>query len=211
MIDDFYSWYGPLVDSGDQSVSIDLDGSKPDLGAYGGPEAPTAPWETDEDGDGFPVLYDCDEGDASIYPDRDRGDGETHDEAYDGIDSDCDEGDDFDQDRDGYPRNEDCDDNNAAAYPGAPESPGGPDLNCDGLRDADGDGVDIQQDCDDNNRLIHPGVVEDPDPSVDRDCDGIGDVVRGLVPVACSVSGGTPPWAGWMLMVWILAGSVRRR
>lgn len=211
VIGDFYSWYGPLVDAGDMSVTTDLDGSQPDIGAYGGPQAPPEPWETDGDGDGFSILFDCDEDDPTIHPDRDRLDGRTHDTAYDGIDSDCDEGDDFDQDRDGYPRNEDCDDDNAAAYPGAPERAGDPDLNCDGLRDADGDGVDIQQDCDDSNRLIHPGVVEDPDPSVDRDCDGIGDVQRGLVPVACRVPGGTPTPRGWGLVVGILAGFMRRR
>ena len=82
----------------------------------------------DADGDGFPAAgfgfgfigaVDCDDINAAVNPD-------ATETFYDGIDSDCDEGSDFDSDGDGYDAiaygGDDCDDEDDAFYPGAYES-----------------------------------------------------------------------------------------
>jgi len=82
--------------------------------------------------DGIPGTNDddCDDGDPTISP----GATETW---YDGIDSDCDGGTDYDQDGDGYLSDnhggDDCDDTNGGVNPGATEVTGdGIDSDCDG-------------------------------------------------------------------------------
>ena len=208
---DFHSWYGPLTNTGDPNGAADRDGSRADIGAYGGPGASDAAWDEDLDGDGFPPLYDCVEGDPAYYPDPSPDDGETHDTPYDGLDQDCDGGDDFDVDGDGFHWPEDCDDTDALIFPGAPEPVGSGDRNCDLLIDADGDGVEPPEDCDDSNPRIHPGVVEDADPTVDLDCDGTGDVVRPVVPLTCSAVGGTPSHPVGTLVGLAFVALLRRR
>ena len=109
----------------------------------------------DEDGDGYDVGEDCDDGDASVNP------GAT--EVCDGVDNDCDDAIDedvldswyADADGDGYgdpatavescdgpadhvPTATDCDDADADIYPSAPEVCDGVDNDCDGEID---DGV----------------------------------------------------------------------
>jgi Putative metal-binding motif/FG-GAP repeat len=99
----------------------------------------------DQDADGFQTdVYnddategggDCMDGNAAIYPG-------APDTWYDGVDSDCAGGDDFDQDGDGEltelgGRGFDCDDADAEIYPEATETFNALDDNCDGLADND--------------------------------------------------------------------------
>ncbi|MFK7928704.1 MAG: right-handed parallel beta-helix repeat-containing protein [Myxococcota bacterium] len=115
----------PLIDAGDPTLT-DLDGSRSDIGASGGPDADPALW-ADEDEDGDPFLTDCDDND----PQRGSGAAEV---PYDGVDQDCDGQDLVDVDGDGVPGpEEDCDDTQASVFPGAPEVPDdGVDQDCDG-------------------------------------------------------------------------------
>ncbi|MCK6524234.1 putative metal-binding motif-containing protein [Myxococcota bacterium] len=73
--------YGAFaIDKGDPARSGDPDGSLPDLGAFGGPYA----WELpDDDGDGFTLGLDCDDGDPNIHP-------QQIDLRLDGVDRNCD-------------------------------------------------------------------------------------------------------------------------
>ncbi|MEC7983836.1 MAG: MopE-related protein, partial [Myxococcota bacterium] len=103
---------------------------------------------------------DCDDTDATIYP----GASEIW---YDGTDSDCSGGSDFDQDGDGWlyddPTSADCDDTDATIYPGASEIwYDGTDSDCSGGSDfdQDGDGFDSYieaggADCDDTDITIY--------------------------------------------------------
>ena len=68
----------PLIDAG-TGAALDPDGSLPDIGLYGGPEADS--WDLDDDGaplwwmpgpydsSAYPALgYDCDDTDPSLGP-----------------------------------------------------------------------------------------------------------------------------------------------
>jgi len=92
----------PLIDRGAPYIT-DPDETRSDIGMYGGPEAPT--WDSDEDG--YDARSDCDDEDPTTHPGAD----ETW---YDGINSDCSEGSDYDADADGEDAQEwgglDCDD-----------------------------------------------------------------------------------------------------
>jgi hypothetical protein len=94
----------------------------------------------DTDADGFSwcsePIGDCDDTDATVYP----GATETW---YDGVDSDCSGGSDYDQDLDGY----------------------------DAMVDQDGDGLVDGSDCDDLDNTIYPGATDTPDDGIDQDCD----------------------------------------
>lgn len=96
----------PLIDAGDP-LYTDPDGSPSDIGVTGGPYAVVE----DVDGDGHDTRSDCDDTDASVHP----GGTETW---YDGINSDCMPGSDYDQDGDGVDapqgRGTDCDDTDPA-------------------------------------------------------------------------------------------------
>lgn len=193
-----YSYYGPMRDPfPDDALLTDMDpdGSLPDIGSYGGPGAERAAWE-DEDSDGAPALFDCDEQNPLIRPYTDH-----HNEIwYDGIDQDCD-GRDTDQDGDGFELPLDCDDQDAGRYPGVKELVGMGDMDCDGFADADHDGYSPPEDCADADPRIHPGAAEDADPLVDRDCDGIGDPIGPLVRRSCAdgrASAG--PSVGWLVL-----------
>lgn len=90
-----------MIDAGDPDV-LDPDGSRSDIGAFGGELLSVQ----DSDGDGWQDWQDCDDEDASVHP----GATETW---YDGIDSDCGGDDDYDQDGDAVVAAEDCDDTDA--------------------------------------------------------------------------------------------------
>ncbi|MCB9758329.1 MAG: putative metal-binding motif-containing protein [Alphaproteobacteria bacterium] len=137
----------------------------------------------DADGDGYTEAQgDCDDDDASANPDA----SETW---YDGVDSDCDGGSDYDSDGDGYDLGLDCDDGDASTNPDASETwYDGVDTDCDGGSDydADGDGYDSAinggTDCDDADASVSPnapetyydGVDDNCDPTDDNDADGDG-------------------------------------
>jgi hypothetical protein len=141
----------------------------------------------DADGDGFTERDgDCDDDHAEAYP------GGTE-VWYDGIDGDCDGGDDYDADGDGHASTSagglDCDDAVDTTHPGAEDAwYDGVDADCRGDDDfdADGDGHAAGayggSDCDDDSDTIHPDADEvfyddtddDCDPTTDYDADGDG-------------------------------------
>lgn len=153
----------------------------------------THTWFADADGDGFgdaavtvekcvsPTGFvddatDCDDADSAVFPG-------AEDAWYDGLDSNCDDADDYDADADGAldpsGGGDDCDDTNSAIHPGAIEVYyDGVDANCDGQNDddADGDGFASRSrggaDCDDDDADLNPAVDEVCDDGVDNDCDG---------------------------------------
>jgi len=169
-----------LRDMGDTSLS-DLDGTRADLGHLGGPDAR----DQDQDGDGSAISDgDCDDAEPTTLP----GAAEVW---YDGEDSDCLGGDDFDADLDGYPIPDDCDDQDAAVNPAAiDDTTDGVDQDCDGKdgpedgtgsstsdaspdgQDLDGDGFTEADDCDDADSRAYPGNTETCGDRVDNDCDG---------------------------------------
>ena len=95
-----------LIDAGDPTI-LDPDGSPSDIGAWGGSELEVI----DTDGDGFDNWIDCDDGNPDTHP-------TATDTFYDGINSDCLSGSDFDADGDGEDSDAyggiDCDDTDAA-------------------------------------------------------------------------------------------------
>jgi len=121
----------PLVDAGDVSL-FDPDGSRSDIGAFGGEHADPDLF-VDADADGWVAMWDCDDNEPAAYP------GNTE-VPYDGIDNDCLDGDECDLDGDGFDSTvcggTDCDDTNAAIHVNADEvCDGGIDNDCDGAVD----------------------------------------------------------------------------
>lgn len=161
----------PGIDAGPLS-GIDPDGTRADVGAYGGILAWPLP---DADGDGFAAGRDCDDAEAAINEG-------VQDRPYDGIDSDCGFDSDNDQDGDGVDAVEfggfDCDDTSAAVSPRATETTGDlRDADCDGLinPDLDGDGWEATLDCDDLDGDVRPDGEERWYDGVDSDCSGGSD------------------------------------
>lgn len=150
----------------------DADGTPADWGMYGGAEG----WElADLDGDGFVHGRDCDDNDRKI---NEFG----KDAWYDGVDSNCDQADDFDQDGDGERALQfggtDCVDTDADIRMGATELEGDKvDTDCDGLADpdADDDGWPSSIDCDDTDPQTYPGAEDRAYDGRDDDCDGRSD------------------------------------
>jgi hypothetical protein len=154
----------------------------------------------DQDGDTFTVDEDCDDLDATVFP---------NDEAelwYDGIDQNCDGSSDFDQDGDGFDSaaygGDDCNDDPATPSTGRdgasldadrvnPDARDTAydaiDADCSGGSDfdADGDGENtdaildeagtLGPDCDDTDGAIHSGAAETWYNGSDENCDGLSD------------------------------------
>jgi hypothetical protein len=138
---------------------------------------------TDYDHDGYFSDVDCDDNNATVYPDAP--------ELCDDIDNNCDdvidEG--WDADGDGYNTmvdcdiGTDCDDDDDDIHPDAEETPYDEiDQDCDGtdLSDVDGDGFDGEEaggiDCDDSDSSVYPGADEVVKDGIDQDCDGSDDI-----------------------------------
>ena len=157
-----------MINAGDPTI-LDGDGSRSDIGAYGGPDNNIE----DADGDGFASVVDCDDTNAAINP----GATEVLD---DGIDQDCDGLDlvaaDVDVDGDGHETTaiggDDCDDTDATVNPDAAEVwYDGVDQDCDGNdNDQDGDGWPVDRDCDDTDDEVNPDAAEVAYNGVDDDC-----------------------------------------
>ncbi|MFH1466771.1 MAG: right-handed parallel beta-helix repeat-containing protein [Pseudomonadota bacterium] len=179
----------PARDAGDPTL-FDLDGSRSDMGSYGGAGAE----DGDDDGDGVArSAGDCDDGQAGVHP------GATE-VIYNGMDDDCDPATaDDDLDGDGYGIATDCDDDDASIHPGAEDTPDdGIDQDCDGAdgeapddtgdtgdtggvppNDRDGDGYPPPEDCNDLEPDANPGMAESCDDGIDNDCDGYVDASDG--------------------------------
>ena len=187
---------GPLIDAGDPlPVYYDPDGSRNDIGSYGGPRAPIY----DLDGDGYDTLEDCDDDNPLANPGMVEIVGNEIDDDCDGLEE-CY----TDADGDGFGSANrvvsvgdlrcnglgeatfagDCDDGDPANFPFNTEICDGGDNDCDGSvdtgsvdwnRDSDGDGFG------DPTAVLSVAVCS-PDPGGfvldNRDCDdsGIGGV-----------------------------------
>jgi hypothetical protein len=164
--------------AGDNDWDDDGDGHDCD------PNAPSSPCKNL-----IHVGDDCDDTETAISP-------SATEKWYDGVDSDCSGGSDYDQDGDGDDKKgfgQDCDDTDPTrASTLAEVYYNGLDENCDDDDDddSDGDGVACEADyvaqaciavqspgydCDDANDAISPEVDETPYDGVDQDCDGWND------------------------------------
>lgn len=122
--DPFLAYGSPAINAGDPEI-LDGDGTRSDIGAFGGPDITLG----DGDQDGWRIGEDCDDDDSAVNP----GAAETW---YDGVDADCAGDDDFDADLDGAdaaPIGLDCDDTNTQIGPSIAEiALDGVDQDCDG-------------------------------------------------------------------------------
>ncbi|GDX83635.1 hypothetical protein LBMAG42_54460 [Deltaproteobacteria bacterium] len=137
----------------------------------------------DQDGDTYGRCDECDDTNASIYPN------DAPDVWYDGVDANCD-GNDGDQDGDGYyiegyaftiPADfeaGDCVDTEASTHPNAADAwYDGTDADCLGNDDfdQDADGYPLSDDCDDTDGTIYAGAPDVWYDGVDSDCAGNDD------------------------------------
>jgi predicted outer membrane repeat protein len=195
-----------LVDAGSGS---DADGSRADIGAYGG----EAPFAQDADGDGVDDRTDCDDDDASTYPG-------AVEIPYDGADNDCEgDGDLHDVDGDGYDggsHGDDCDDANEAVHPGADDPEGDAvDSNCDGE-----DGIAGPDDSGHTGDTSAPGDTDsgtETGSGSDTETDSSPDAHEadsnggGEISGRCACNGNGGAGAGSLLFPLLLAAARRKR
>ena len=185
--EDIESWYDGVDQNCDGWSDFDQDGDGYDSAEFGGDDCNDDPARPSEGRDG--ELVDA----VDINPDAD-------DATYDEVDADCAGDSDFDADGDGQDSadvaNEeglfgsDCDDEDGSVYAGASETwYDGVDSNCSGGSDydQDGDGADSSDysfgtadDCDDGSALVRPGLAEDCSTTADDDCSGSANDVDAL-------------------------------
>ena len=123
---DSYVYGGGTVDCDDANAAVNPDAAETFYDAVDDNCDPSDDY--DADGDGFPAAgfgmgvfgeVDCDDVNAAVNPDAEE-------VFYDGIDSDCDEGSDFDSDGDGYESvaygGDDCNDDQDTVHPGSMKS-----------------------------------------------------------------------------------------
>jgi hypothetical protein len=175
---------------GDHSVSVVVT----DASSGGNVEVRViAAVQEDNDGDGHGSVQsggdDCNDADDTVNPGAEE-------VWYDGVDSDCSGGSDYDQDGDGVTVDTDCDDSDASVLPGATDTwYDGIDSDCAGNDDydQDGDGYVPDEyagmptdgvagsgrlpsgDCADTDATIHPGAEDTWYDSIDSDCAGNDD------------------------------------
>jgi hypothetical protein len=191
----------PFKDAGDPAI-LDVDGTRSDLGASGGPDQPVE----DRDGDGVETTADCDDTTADRHP----GAGEL----CNGADDDCNGVVDdataadaatwyADADGDGY------------GDPGAPVT---------GCSRPVGT-VDNADDCDDAARWTNPDASDLPGDGVDADCDGADNTQAWVADTGGDPDGADPAdpgcgcasrspacaGAGWLAAAAALGARRRRR
>ena len=160
-----------VEDDGLESYDYYTDG---DGDGYGAGDVVDSGCDSDAPSGYSDTADDCDDAEAATNPGAD----ETW---YDGVDSDCDGGSDYDADGDGFDSDEydgaDCDDSDADINPDAEDAPDdGVDADCDGIdpideSDKDGDGFEVDEDCDDENAQVNPEAEEIAGDGIDNDCD----------------------------------------
>jgi hypothetical protein len=160
----------PLIDIGDPAI-FDLDGTRSDIGAFGGPETdPASPVADDADSDGSFFLHDCDDADGANFPGNEETCAAPGDNDCDGLDDDADP-DVLDQEW----WHLDCD-VDGHGEPSNLHQCFAPTLTCAGGQwlTESADGAAAGDDCDDGDASVHPGADEYCN-LVDDDCDFLVD------------------------------------